>query len=80
MTEYDARRGAHPRAFPPEHIADTLAETVSKKGPSPATYCRNGKYAHVTSFFNGGRKKSSLGKTASLFRRRMSRPMIYSLR
>lgn len=27
------------------------------KGPSPATYCRNGKYAHVTFFFNGGREE-----------------------
>ncbi len=56
MTEYDATLPI-PVAFPPEHIADTLAETVSKKGLRQLHIAETEKYAHVTFFFNGGREE-----------------------
>lgn len=79
MTEYDATLPI-PVAFPPEHIADTLAETVSKR--AFASYILQKRKNTPTLRFSSmvGGKKFSLGKTASLFRRRMSRPMTYSLR
>lgn len=56
MTEYDATLPI-PVAFPPEHIADTLAETGSKKGLRQLHIAETEKYAHVTFFFNGGREE-----------------------
>ena len=61
MTEYDATLPI-PVAFPPEHIADTLAETVSKKGLRQLHIAETEKYAHVTYFFNGGEEKQYDGE------------------
>lgn len=79
MTEYDATLPI-PVAFPPEHIADTLAETVSKKGLRQLHIAETENTPTLRFSSMVGGKKFSLGKTASLFRRRMSRPMTYSLR
>jgi len=43
-------------AFPPLTINDGLSETVSKRGWPQYHIAESEKYAHVTSFFNGGRE------------------------
>ena len=53
MTAYD-RRFDLPVAFPPESMANIVAETVSKAGMTMFRTAETEKYAHVTYFFNGG--------------------------
>lgn len=53
MTMYDKTLGASV-AFPPIEIHNTLAEVLSKQNLSQFHLAESEKYAHVTSFFNGG--------------------------
>ena len=43
-------------AFPPQEITNGLTEILSQKGISQFHIAESEKYAHVTSFFNGGRE------------------------
>jgi len=45
------------RAFPQEELKMTLAETLSKVGMTQLHIAETEKYAHVTYFFDGGRKE-----------------------
>jgi 2,3-bisphosphoglycerate-independent phosphoglycerate mutase len=42
--------------FPPEDLADTFGEVISKAGLTQLRIAETEKYAHVTFFFNGGRE------------------------
>ncbi len=42
--------------FPPEDLADTFGEVVSRAGLGQLRIAETEKYAHVTFFFNGGRE------------------------
>ena len=53
MTSYD-RTFDVPVAFPPQSMANIVAETVSKAGMTMFRTAETEKYAHVTYFFNGG--------------------------
>jgi len=53
MTSY-ARTFDLPVAFPPQSMANIVAETVSKAGMTMFRTAETEKYAHVTYFFNGG--------------------------
>lgn len=53
MTAYD-RTFDVPVAFPPQSMANIVAETVSKAGLTMFRTAETEKYAHVTYFFNGG--------------------------
>jgi 2,3-bisphosphoglycerate-independent phosphoglycerate mutase len=53
MTSY-ARTFDVPVAFPPQSMANIVAETVSKAGMTMFRTAETEKYAHVTYFFNGG--------------------------
>jgi len=53
MTLYNQKFNI-PVAFPPQEIADTLGEVISKKGLRQLRIAETEKYAHVTFFFNGG--------------------------
>jgi len=53
MTSY-ARAFEVPVAFPPQSMANIVAETVSKAGMTMFRTAETEKYAHVTYFFNGG--------------------------
>jgi 2,3-bisphosphoglycerate-independent phosphoglycerate mutase len=53
MTSYD-RTFDLPAAFPPQSMANIVAEVVSKAGKTMFRTAETEKYAHVTYFFNGG--------------------------
>ncbi len=53
MTQYDATINAAV-AFPPETLANTLGEVLSKNNLHQLRIAETEKYAHVTFFFNGG--------------------------
>ena len=53
MTSYD-RTFDVPVAFPPQSMANIVAEVVSKAGMTMFRTAETEKYAHVTYFFNGG--------------------------
>ena len=53
MTLYNQKFNI-PIAFPPQKIADTLGEVISKNGLKQLRIAETEKYAHVTFFFNGG--------------------------
>jgi 2,3-bisphosphoglycerate-independent phosphoglycerate mutase len=53
MTAYD-RTFDVPVAFPPQSMANLVADVVSKAGRSMFRTAETEKYAHVTYFFNGG--------------------------
>ncbi len=61
MTQYDAALRL-PVAFPPERVAMTLAETLSKRRIRQFHAAETEKYAHVTYFFNGGRESPFRGE------------------
>jgi len=42
--------------FPPEELADTFGEVISRAGLTQLRIAETEKYAHVTFFFNGGRE------------------------
>jgi 2,3-bisphosphoglycerate-independent phosphoglycerate mutase len=69
MTQYDASFAAWPNvavAYPPQSVADTLAEHVSKLGLTQFHTAETEKYAHVTYFLNGGREAPWPGETRRL--------------
>jgi 2,3-bisphosphoglycerate-independent phosphoglycerate mutase len=53
MTSYD-RTFDVPVAFPPQSMANIVADVVSKAGKTMLRTAETEKYAHVTYFFNGG--------------------------
>jgi 2,3-bisphosphoglycerate-independent phosphoglycerate mutase len=53
MTQYDKTFDL-PVAFPPQSMANIVAEVVSKAGMTMLRTAETEKYAHVTYFFNGG--------------------------
>jgi len=55
-----------PIAFPPQGMADVLAEWLSKKGVKQCHIAETEKYAHVTFFFNGGVEKQFDGEDREL--------------
>ncbi|KAF9005403.1 cofactor-independent phosphoglycerate mutase [Cyathus striatus] len=56
MSRYNAEF-PFPVAFPPQAMANVLAEWLAKKGVKQAHVAETEKYAHVTFFFNGGVEK-----------------------
>jgi 2,3-bisphosphoglycerate-independent phosphoglycerate mutase len=54
MTEYDKTIDGPRIAFPPQSLANTLGETVSRQGGKQLRIAETEKYAHVTYFLNGG--------------------------
>ena len=54
MTAYDRRSLEIPVAFPPQSMANIVADVVSKAGMTMFRTAETEKYAHVTYFFNGG--------------------------
>ncbi len=59
MTPYDANfKGVHV-LFPKENVMDTLGEYLSRLGKRQLHTAETEKYAHVTFFFNGGRKQAN---------------------
>jgi 2,3-bisphosphoglycerate-independent phosphoglycerate mutase len=65
MTRY-AEDISTPIAFPEQHVADTLAETLSAAGIRQLHAAETEKYAHVTYFFNGGDEAEWDGETRVL--------------
>jgi 2,3-bisphosphoglycerate-independent phosphoglycerate mutase len=65
MTRY-AEDIATPVAFPVQHVAGTLAETLSAAGIRQLHVAETEKYAHVTYFFNGGEETEWSGETRLL--------------
>ena len=53
MTQYD-KTFSLPVAFPPQSMANIVADVVSKAGMTMLRTAETEKYAHVTYFFNGG--------------------------
>jgi 2,3-bisphosphoglycerate-independent phosphoglycerate mutase len=67
LTEYSVELGRHLAAlFPPETLAETFGELVSKAGLTQLRIAETEKYAHVTFFFNGGREEEFAGETRIL--------------
>lgn len=54
FTQYDATFEHVSVAYPPQELANTLGEWVSKKGLKQFRIAETEKYPHVTYFFNGG--------------------------
>lgn len=54
MTEYDATMPNVEVAFPPQSLANTFGEYISRNGLKQLRIAETEKYAHVTFFFNGG--------------------------
>ncbi len=52
--------------FPPEDLADTFGEVVSRAGLTQLRIAETEKYAHVTFFFNGGREAEFPGESRIL--------------
>jgi 2,3-bisphosphoglycerate-independent phosphoglycerate mutase len=67
MTEYsDELKRLLPALFPPEDLADTFGEVVSKAGLTQLRIAETEKYAHVTFFLNGGREREFVGESRIL--------------
>ena len=54
MTEYDATMPNVEVAFPPQSLANTFGEYISRNHLKQLRIAETEKYAHVTFFFNGG--------------------------
>ena len=62
MTPYDdSFKGVHV-IFPKDNLDNTLGEYISSKGLKQLHIAETEKYAHVTSFINGGREDPFLGE------------------
>ncbi|MDR1131919.1 MAG: 2,3-bisphosphoglycerate-independent phosphoglycerate mutase [Oscillospiraceae bacterium] len=61
-TRYDEKLTKLPVAYPPEDIADTFGEYISKLGLTQLRIAETEKYAHVTFFFNGGAERTFPGE------------------
>ena len=67
MTEYSTDLNRFLRTiFPPEDLADTFGEVVSRAGLTQLRIAETEKYAHVTFFFNGGREEEFPGESRIL--------------
>ncbi len=65
MTQYDETFTV-PVAYPPQLLADTLGEVISRQGLNQLRIAETEKYAHVTYFFNGGEEKPFAGEDRAL--------------
>jgi 2,3-bisphosphoglycerate-independent phosphoglycerate mutase len=65
LTQYDETIAA-PVAFPPQSLANTLGEYLSRQGLRQLRIAETEKYAHVTFFFNGGEEKPFPGEERRL--------------
>lgn len=61
MTQYDINFDV-PVAFPPQNLANTLGEVLSRRGLKQLRIAETEKYAHVTFFFNGGIEEPNEGE------------------
>jgi 2,3-bisphosphoglycerate-independent phosphoglycerate mutase len=67
LTEYSTELNRFLRTlFPPEDLADTFGEVVSRAGLTQLRIAETEKYAHVTFFFNGGREAEFPGESRIL--------------
>ena len=67
MTQYDKTFGDLLQvAYPPETLANTLGEYLSKCGKTQLRIAETEKYAHVTFFFNGGVEAPNSGEDRCL--------------
>jgi 2,3-bisphosphoglycerate-independent phosphoglycerate mutase len=63
MSEYSVElRRFHEVLFPPQDLADTLGELLSRAGKQQLRIAETEKYAHVTFFFNGGEERPFPGE------------------
>lgn len=65
MTEYFEDLPVHV-AFPQNNLKNNLAEVISKNGLKQFHIAETEKYAHVTSFFNGGISESLVGEQRTI--------------
>ena len=61
LSEYDAALPARV-AYPPEILANTLADVLAENGRTQLRIAETEKYAHVTFFFNGGVERAVAGE------------------
>ena len=61
LTQYDPTFGV-PVAFPPQSMAQILAEVLSENGRTMLKTAETEKYPHVTYFFNGGNETPCRGE------------------
>jgi len=67
ITEYSTELNRFVQTiFPPEDLADTFGEVVSRAGLTQLRIAETEKYAHVTFFFNGGREAEFPGESRIL--------------
>src|SRR5260370_25412435 len=67
LTEYSTELNRFVQTvFPPEDLADTFGEVVSRAGLTQLRIAETEKYAHVTFFFNGGRETEFPGESRIL--------------
>jgi len=67
LTEYSTELNRFVQTvFPPEDLADTFGEVVSRAGLTQLRIAETEKYAHVTFFFNGGREAEFPGESRIL--------------
>ncbi len=67
ITEYSTELNRFVQTiFPPENLADTFGEVVSRAGLTQLRIAETEKYAHVTFFFNGGREAEFPGESRIL--------------
>jgi 2,3-bisphosphoglycerate-independent phosphoglycerate mutase len=62
FTSYDSTFEEVSVAYPPQNLANTLGEWVSKKGKTQYRIAETEKYPHVTYFFNGGIEEPNKGE------------------
>lgn len=62
LTQYDKTFENVHVAYKPQKLENTLGEYLSKKGKRQFRIAETEKYAHVTSFFNGGVEKPNEGE------------------
>lgn len=62
FTSYDATFEHVHVAYPPQNLANTLGEWVSKQGGQQFRIAETEKYPHVTYFFNGGIEEPNPGE------------------
>ena len=55
-------------AFPPDNLANSFGEVLSKAGKTQLRIAETEKYAHVTFFFSGGREEEYVGEDRILIR------------
>ena len=68
MAQYDATMPNVSVAYPPEQLAMTMGEYVSKLGKTQLRIAETQKYAHVTFFFNGGEERQFEGEDRILIK------------